>query len=397
MLRNIGSRRLQIDNDSFSLDLESGTRQAERGSMAAHRDLGTLRLASQCIAVDNHATPEDVVRWMGALQAQDYMQAVWAVGLRTRSATLADVEQALEDARIVRTWPMRGTLHFVPPEDARWMLALSAARMLAADGRRMAQLELTTDIIVRCQDVFCGALSGGKRLSRPAMMNLLEEAGISTRGQRGYHILWYLAQSGVLCMGPMENKQQTFVLLDEWAPTARDLPREEALAELARRYFTSHGPATVHDFAWWAGITLTDARQGLAAAQAELVAETVEDNEYWRGADTPSPDEVTGPAIHLLPGYDEYLLGYKDRSAVLAAEHAQKIVPGNNGVFRALIVVAGQVVGTWQRKIKKKSVDVTLHPFIRLSHDDEQVIDAAQAYADFIGLPLSVTIMDAAD
>lgn len=365
--------------------------------MAAHRDLGTHRLASQRIAGDNHTTPEDVVRWMGALQAQDYMQAVWAIGLRTRSATLADVEQALEDGKIIRTWPMRGTLHFVPPGDARWMLQLGAARMLAADGRRMAQLDLTTDIIARCEDLICGALSGGKRLSRPEVMSLLEEAGISTRGQRGYHILWYLAQSGVLCLGPMEDKQQTFVLLDEWAPSARDLPRDEALAELARRYFTSHGPATVHDFAWWAGITLTDARQGLAAAQSALIAETVEDREYWRGADLSWPDEATDPDVHLLPGFDEFLLGYKDRSAVLAAEHAQKIVPGNNGVFRAMIVVAGQVVGTWQRKIKQKSVDVTLHPFFPLNHHEDQVIDAARAYADFIGLPLSVTIIDAAN
>ncbi len=231
-----------------------------------YRDIGFHRLSNQHIAGEKFEKPEEVVKWMGALQAQDYGQSVWAIGLRTRSGTLADVERAIEDGTIIRTWPMRGTIHFVPPEDARWMLKLSAARMLAADGRRMAQLELTVDILVRCQDLFYHALSGGKRLSRPDLMTLLEDAGISTQHQRGYHILWYCAQNGVICLGPMQGKQQTFELLDEWSPGSRDLPREEALAELARRYFSSHGPATVHDFAWWAGLTVTDARLGLEAA-----------------------------------------------------------------------------------------------------------------------------------
>ena len=155
------------------------------------RDIGFHRLANQRVAGEKLEKPEDVVRWMGALQAQDYLQAVWAIGARTQSSTLADVEQALEDGKIIRTWPMRGTIHFVPTEDARWMLQLSAAKMLAADGRRMAQLDLTVEIMARCQDLFCSALSGGKRLSRPEIMALLEEAGISTQGQRGYHILWY--------------------------------------------------------------------------------------------------------------------------------------------------------------------------------------------------------------
>ena len=361
------------------------------------RDIGFHRLANQRVTGEKFEKPEDVVRWMGALQAQDYGQAVWAIGARTRSATLADVERALEEAKIIRTWPMRGTIHFVPPENARWMLNLSATRMLAADGRRMAQLDLTVDIMARCRDLFIDALSGGKRLSRPEMMALLEGAGISTQGQRGYHILWYLAQSGVICVGPMEGKQQTFALLDEWAPGSRDLPREEALAELARRYFTSHGPATVHDFAWWAGITVTEARLGLDGAKPALIAETVEGKEYWLPADTRTPALDNGPGVVLLPGFDEYLLGYKDRGAVLAAEHAQKIVPGNNGIFRPMIVIGGQVVGTWARRLTKKAAQVTLQPFVPLDGTDDQVIEAARAYASFVELPLSATVASADD
>lgn len=357
------------------------------------QDIGFYRLANQHIDGAPFEKPEDVVQWMGALQAQDYMQAVWAIGLRTQAGTLAAVEQALEDGRLIRTWPMRGTIHFVPPQDARWMLALSAARVLAADGRRMAQLELTVDIIDRCQDLFCNALRGGRRLSRPAMMALLEAAGISTRQQRGYHILWYIAQRGVIYLGPVQDKQQTFGLLDELAPDTQARSPEEALAELARRYFASHGPATVHDFAWWAGITVTEARRGLEAIKAELVSETFEGKDYWMNTGARPPASEAESCVRLLPGFDEYLLGYKDRSAVLPADHAQKIVPGNNGVFLPMIVVAGQVVGTWKRSLKKKTADITLCPFTPLDHLEDQVVEAARVYAEeFIGLPGRVSI-----
>jgi hypothetical protein len=252
----------------------------------------------------------------------------------------------------------------------------------------MVQLELNVDIIARCMDLFRAALSGGKRLSRPEMLSVVENAGIPMNGQRGYHVLWYTAQSGVIYVGPMRDKQQTFGLLDELVPDSRDLPRDEALAELARRYFSSHGPATVHDFAWWTGLTVTDARRGLEAAKAGLVSDTFEACEVWmkEGACPAAPDDV-----YLLPGFDEYLLGYKDRSAVLAPEHAQNVVPGNNGMFLPMIVAAGQVVGTWKRAIKKKGVDVTLHPFASPDHLGERAIAGARAYADFIELPLSLS------
>ncbi|MBI5958687.1 MAG: AlkZ family DNA glycosylase [Chloroflexi bacterium] len=358
-----------------------------------YREIGFHRLSNQRIGGEKFEKPEDVVKWLGALQAQDYMQAVWAIGLRTKSGTLADIEQAIENGKIIRTWPMRGTIHFIPPEDARWMLKLSAARLLAADQRRMDQLELSVEIMARCQDLFYGALSGGRRLSRPEMMKLLEDAGISTEKQRGYHILWYISQSGIICPGPMQDKQQTFVLLDEWVPELRELSREDGLAELARRYFAGHGPATVHDFAWWVGITITEARLGLEAAKPGLVSEKIEGKEYWMGASSPARESVSG--VYLLPGFDEYLLGYKDRDAVLAAEYAQKIVPGNNGVFLPMIVVEGQVVGTWKRSLKKKAVDITLQPFMPLGPLEDRIIETAQSYADFIGQPLISKIVNA--
>jgi hypothetical protein len=347
------------------------------------------RLVNQRIEGEKFEKPEEVVRWLGAMQAQDYPQALWAIGLRLQSATVADVERAISDGRIVRTWPMRGTLHFVPPEDARWMLKLSASRILARDGRRLEQLGLDEEVMERCRELFYDALRGHKRLSRPEMMQVLEEAGIGTGNQRGYHILWYLSQSGLICPGPMRDKQQTFVLLDEWVPDSRELSREEALAELAGRYFASHGPATVHDLAWWAGLTVTEARSGLEATMPGLVSEKKDGKEYWMAGDAPDHTARDGSSVHLLPAFDEYLLGYKDRGAVLAVEDAQRVVPGKNGIFFPTIVVGGRVVGTWKRKLKKNSVDISLSPFAHLDGLDERATGAAGSYSDFVGLPLS--------
>jgi hypothetical protein len=352
-------------------------------------DIVGRRLVNQRIDGEKFDKPEEVVRWLGAIQAQDYLQALWAIGLRLRSATAADVERAIIDGRIVRTWPMRGTLHFVPPEDARWMLKLSASRMLAREGRRLAQLGLDQQTMERCKELFYEALEGNRRLTRPDMMRLLEEAGVSTGGQRGYHILWHASQVGLICPGPMQDKQQTFVLLDEWVPDARNLSREESLAELAGRYFASHGPATVHDFAWWAGLTVTEARSALEAAKPGLASEKSDGREWWVTNDAPGHIAYDRSGVYLLPGFDEYLIGYKDRSAVLAVEHASRVVPGRNGVFLPTIVVGGQVVGTWKRKLKKSSIDITLSPFAHLDDSEEKVIEAAGRYGDFIGLPLS--------
>jgi hypothetical protein len=353
------------------------------------------RLYNQRIGGEGFEKPEEVVRWLGAVQAQDYSQSLWAVGLRTGAATAADVERAISEGRIVRTWPMRGTIHFVPAEDVGWMLRLSASRMLAADGRRLGQLGLDREVMERCGGLFRDALQGGKCLSRASMMQVLEDAGIGTTNQRGYHILWYTAQTGLICLGPMHDKQQTFVLLDEWAPHPRELSREAALAELAGRYFASHGPATMHDFAWWAGLTVADARAGLEAAKPGLIAEKTGGKDCWMTGDALSHTAYDRSRAYLLPGFDEYLLGYKDRGAVLAGEHAPKIVPGGNGVFLPTIVVAGQVVGTWKRKLTKGSVDITLRPFAQLGAAEESVIEAARWYSAFIGLPLSATAIEA--
>ena len=347
------------------------------------------RLFNQHIEGEKFQTPQAVVRWMGALQAQDYAQSLWAIASRTRSATVADIEQAIVDRKILRTWPMRGTIHFVPAEDAQWMLKISAMRMIAKDQRRLQQLELDETTIERARELFYHALVGNKRLSRAHIMRLLENAGIRTDGQRGYHLLWYMAQTGLICFGPIEDRQQTFVLLDEWVPASQHISREEALSKLVERYLASHGPATIHDIAGWAGITISDARAGLAAIQSKLLSETNNAHEYWITASSSAQKMHPSPHISLLAGFDEYLLGYKDRSAMLAAEHASKVVPGNNGIFLPMMVVAGLIVGTWQRALRKNTLDIVLKPFVPLPDIEERASEAIKRYHEFLGSPAS--------
>jgi hypothetical protein len=353
-------------------------------------DIPGRRLINQRIAGNRFAKPGDVVAWMGALQAQDYAQAVWAIGLRTQSATLADVERAIAAGTILRTWPMRGTIHFVPAEDARWMLELSAKRVIAGAKRRREQLELDEAMLERCCEICAKALAGGKRLTRPEMLRLVEDAGISTRDQRGYHILWYAAQTGLTCIGPMQGAQQTFALLDEWAPNARKLSREEGLAELAGRYFTSRGPATIQDFAWWTGLTIGDARIGVQAND-HLRSELIDGKDYWGPANPVDGKSQPASGVYLLPGFDEYLLGYKDRGAVLAPERAQQVVPGGNGVFFPTVVANGQVVGTWKRRRTKDSLTLTVRAFADPEQVAKGLAEAADRYAAFMGVP-SVTL-----
>jgi hypothetical protein len=344
------------------------------------------RLSNQRIASPPPATPGDVVGWLGSVQAQDYLGALWAVGLRTPEATEADIERALADRSIVRTWPMRGTLHFVAAADVRWMLDLMTPRIVARNKPRLQrEFELDDTVIGRSRDLFVQALQGGRQLTRDAMYQVLEAGKISARGQRGLHILWWLAQEGLLCFGARVGKQQTFVLLDEWVPQAKTLPKDEALAELARRYFTSRGPATLQDFAWWSGLTTSDAKAGLDMAGPHLVQETIDGQGYWLSPST-SIAKVKSPAVHLLPAYDEYTVAYQDRSAVLDPVDAKRAATGN-GIFYPILVIDGQVVGTWKRTLKRGEVVVAPSPFAPLSPAAKRALTkATRRYGEFLGL-----------
>src|SRR6266540_1053035 len=249
---------------------------------------------------------------------QDYLGALWAVGLRTRAATETDVERAVAERSIVRTWPMRGTVHFVAAEDARWMLALLAPRVIASRVARYRELGLDDAAFGTSRDAVARALDGGRRLGRDALYRVLGQEGVSTDGQRGIHVLARLAQEQLICFAARDGKQQTFALLDEWLPPAK------ALAELATRYFTGHGPATFQDLAWWSGLSAADAREALELARPKLVRDSVAGRVLWRAAAPPAGTRAW-PAAHLLPAFDELLVGYRDRSATLDAAFAARV------------------------------------------------------------------------
>lgn len=320
--------------------------------MSTPVDLALLRLAAQRIAGPGCDTPTDAVRWLTALQAQDYPGALISVALRTRSRDRSDVEAALTAGAVVKSWPLRGTLHFVPAEDLPWLLDLTAERELIGATRRHAELELDERSFAWARDLAEQALHGGRELTRAGLQQVWERAGLSTAGQRGYHLIWQLALTRTLCFGPVRDGEQQLVLLAEWAPRTRQPERDEALGELASRYFRGHGPATVKDLARWANLLVADVRTAVAIARPALERIEVDGVEYLM--DPQTPDRLAryrehAEEVFLLPGFDEYMLGYGDRSAALPVRFADRIVPGGNGMFRSTVVCAGQVVGTWVR------------------------------------------------
>ncbi len=338
------------------------------------------------------ATPAAAVAHFGAVQAQDLLASLWALGQRVEDATEATIEQAIAERRIVRTWPLRGTIHFVAAEDVRWLLKLSAERTIRRAFSRHQELELDDATFARSGEVLIEALEGGRQLERHAAYAALEAAGISTVGQRGIHILGRLAQEGLLCIGPRQGKQPTFVLLDEWVPAGREWERDEALSELARRYFTGHGPATLADYTWWSGLAAAEARAGLEAVKGELAQEEIDGQVYWFAPATAAP-ALTSPIAHLLPVYDEYVVAYKDRRAILTPEYAARSDAGN-GIFRAPILIDGQIVGTWTRKLTKEAVVISPNLFRGLSRDEEKALAAAaRPYGAFLGLSAELARM----
>ncbi len=329
--------------------------------------------------------PADVVRRLGAVQAQDYLGALWAVGLRMEpGAVEADVEAALADGSIVRTWPMRGTLHFVTAEDIRWMLALMTPRIVARNAARLKRdYGIDRDLVTRSTDLMINALQGGKRLTRDEAYAMLEANGVPAAKQRGLHLLWWISQEGHICFGPRQKKQQTFVLLDEWVPKSRVPDRDEALGELALRYFTGHGPATLHDFVWWSGLTVAEAKSAVEIAGTGLVREERSGTIFRSGVDSDFPHSSS---VHLLPAFDEYTVGYTDRSAILEAEHARLAVT-RNGILNPVVVVEGRCVGVWKRTLGKGAVVVAPVAFTEFGGDVVGGIEgAARRYGEFLGV-----------
>ena len=348
------------------------------------REAAGMRLFNQQIARSSCTSATEVVARLTAMQAQDHRGALWSIGLRFPGSSIADVERAIAAREIVRTWPMRRTLHFVTAADVRWMLKLLAPRMINAAAGRMRQLGLDEAVFARSAKAIEKAMRDGEPLTRDELYAVLERAKIPAGSQRGIHILSRLSQDGLLCFASHRGRQPAFALLDEWIPTSRTLARDEALAELTLRYFRGHGPATARDLAWWAGLTLGDARTGLAMVASELAEIRIGEATHFVAQDAGVAPR-TKRNVQLLPGFDEYLLGYTDRRIALDPTHASAIVPGNNGMFMPTIVAGGRVVGTWRTMVTGKKTVVSPTPFLPLDERDARALTlASKRYERFM-------------
>lgn len=348
-------------------------------------NIAWARLYAQCLPAGGLSRPEDVVGRLGAVQAQEYPLAKWGLALRMRRATDASVERAFAAGAILRTHVMRQTWHFVTPADIRWLLALTAPRVRAAMAHYDRRLGIDAGVIRRANRAIAAALAGGVELTRGELKAVLLRAGVAAEGVQWLaHVIAHAELDAVVCSGARRGKQFTYALLDDRVPPTRLPSREAALAELARRYFTTRGPARLQDFAWWSGLTAAAAREGLELVRRELAEEVVDGKRYWLAPSLRVPARAPRAAL-LLPTYDEYLIAYKDRSAAL--DPAVRQPAAGRGPFAAPVVIDGRVVGGWRRTISGETVSIALDLPRPLSRGDARLVeDAAHRYGGFLGL-----------
>lgn len=355
-------------------------------------------MTSLLLVDDDERTPLSVAAWFGAMQAQDIASGLWSLGVRVPHSTVADVEAAFECGELIRTWPMRQTVHVIPAVDARWMLELTGTRGLDRMRTRRQQLGLLPADLDRLLTILEAFLADGQPRTRRDVLDALTAEGIPTDGQRGYHLLLYASLTGLTCIGPQRDGAQTIALLSSWAPQQVQLTRDEALVELAQRYFRSHGPTTVKDFAGWTGLTLTDARRGVEGNTGRLARVGDGADAAWltpKLAEAIADGRLVGHGILALPGFDEFMLGYKDRSLHGDDALLDRVVPGGNGVFRSTVVSGGVVQGTWGRALTATSVKVTVDPFERVTSTGRSGLEQAfERYAAYLGRRLVLTVND---
>ena len=376
------------------------------------RDIALDRLHSQQFVQTNFQTPGEMVAWLGAVQSQEYAFAKWALRLRLPHVSDEVIEQAFTDGAILRTHVMRPTWHFVTPADIRWMLELTAPRVHAFNATYYRKLGLDEATLTRSKNVIGRTLEGGNQLTRAELAEALEQGGIVTGDtMRLGFIMGHAELDALICSGARRGKQFTYALLDERAPNAKSLPRDEGLAELVLRYFTSHGPAQVDDFAWWSGLTKGDTRRGLEMVGRELTNEVIDGKTYWFSASTTPPNMIS-PTAMLLPTYDEYVIGYTDRSALFETPpEPTDAKEGNpttdkqarvvelfpdaakaNIVFDSLIMMSGKVIGSWRRTFSKGAVVIELAPMrVWTPAETESVSTAADQFGAYLGMPVVLT------
>jgi winged helix DNA-binding protein len=358
-------------------------------------DIVRYRLHNQFLSHPDFTKPEQVVECLGAVQSQDYAGGKWALGIRMNGATDAAIDRAFNEGKILRTHILRPTWHFVSPQDIRWMLTLSAPRVHAVNGFMYRQQELDQVIIQKSYGVLESVLQGNKQLTRTELGSAFEKAGIKhAKGVRLGYFMMSAELDGIICSGARRGKQFTYALLEERAPKVQALERDEALAELTRRYFATRGPATLQDFTWWSGLTMAEARGGIELIKSQFVNEVFEDQTYWF-ANSVSPVKEKSPTAHLLPNYDEYFIGFKDRSAIGKVANLANVEANNPAFLAHIIIIDGQIVGGWKRALRKDVVLVELNLITKLTKAENQAVMAAiEQYGKFLGLPAKLANVD---
>jgi hypothetical protein len=344
------------------------------------------RLRAQRVTGPPFRRPEEAVRWLGAVQAQNYAGAKWAVGQRVAAATDASVEEAFQRGKLIRTHVLRPTWHFVVPADLRWLLALTAPRVQAAAAHQYRQYDLDPATLRRAHAVLGKALEGGQHRTRIELMDALAAADLRADGSRLAHIMLHAELEALICSGPRRGKQFTYALVDERVPPAPARPRDEALAELTLRYFTSHGPALVGDCAGWSSLTVAEIKRGLAMNGRRLSSREIDGKTYWSGP-APAPARMKPPLVRLLPNYDELLVGYKDHAPTFTPEVTERLRATRGFLDRNVVVLDGNVVGGWQRALAGRSVRVETEILVTLAPAQRRALDAEIArYCAFVGL-----------
>jgi Winged helix DNA-binding domain len=336
------------------------------------------------------ARPDALVAWLGAVQSQDYPGAKWGLGQRIKGATDIALDKAFNEGRILRTHVMRPTWHFVTPADIRWMLQLTAPRINAGSASYYRKNELDDDVFKKSRVLLERLLRDGRSLTRGDIRTALRKAGIECSPMRLGLLMMRLELDAIVCSGPLRGKQFTYALLEERAPAAKLLTRDEGLALLTARYFASHGPATIRDFVWWSGLTVRDAKAGIAMVSPALSSESIDGITYWFRPSRVPPEPKPAP-IHLLPAYDEYLIAYKDRDVAVDDVRAKA---GTFDPYAYFLMIDGRLRGTWRRTIGAKSATITVRPFRPLTRQEQRALIAeADRYGRFINVEVAVSVV----
>lgn len=344
----------------------------------------SIRLRNQRLTSAPLRTPAAVVSWLGAVQSQEYAVAKWSIGLRARSLRDTDVQHAYANGEILRTHVLRPTWHFVVPDDIRWMLELTAPRVRAQMAGRHRQLELDGRLVARAARTITRALDNGTHLTRADIQKVLEADRMDLTNERLGHVMMHLEFDALVCSGAPRGKQHTYALLDERAPKARTWDRDEALAELARRYFRSHGLASEKDLARWATLTLTDVRRTIDMLGDEVEYIEVGDQSLY-GVGSPPRRSPNAPRALLLQVYDEYVGGYGETRHVVDPHGLTHTSPAVRLPFMHVVVLDGLVVGYWRPARKNSDGPVDLKLARRLGADDRAAVEAAvERYREFV-------------